>query len=145
LAPSIGPGWPHLEGARIFSAKVSKELGSLAESRKQLKFRLEKFLYPYPYGNTIGKTFYQHLHEAGLLDVILNPPVLWEIRRLWWFQRYYEEESMARKNKKSEYGYPLEFHRKLMFECSSHLQRIESLVTGKQVRKDWTEKSAGFE
>ena len=137
---SIDPGWPYLEGAGIFSAKVSKEIGSPAESKKQLKFRLEKFLYPYPDGNTIGKTFYQHLRGLGLLDVILNPPVLGEIRRLWWFQHYYEEEKTAQKRRKSEHGYPLGFHRKLMFECSFHLQRIQALQVKNAVKKDWTEK-----
>jgi hypothetical protein len=137
VVPLIGPGWPHLEGTNILGSKVSKELGSPAKSKKQLIWRLKEFHYPYPEGNKSGNSFYQHVQNLGLLDLILNPPMLWHVRRIWWFGRYYEEEATAKLAKKSEHGYPFEFHRKLMFECSSHLHRIQELLKRNEASKEW--------
>jgi hypothetical protein len=139
LAPPVWPAWPYLEGSNVLGSKVTKELGSPEQSKREVEWRLKRLPYPYPAGNKKNRTFHKHLQSLGVLDLILSPLVLWEIRRVWWFQRFYGHEVSARRERRSDYGYGVEFHRKLMFECSSHLHRIEALMKKYAVRGKWIE------
>jgi hypothetical protein len=67
------------------------------------------------------------------------PPLLGDIRRVWWFQRYYSGEMDLLTQRKSKYGFPLEFHRKAIFECSAHWHRLQKLSKENAVPEEWFE------
>jgi len=139
-----GPSWPYVTGDKI-AARVTREQGTPEKSRKQLIRRLKRFRYPYitshPYGprNTRGKSFYRHAQGLGLLDFLLKPPFLWEIRRAWFFRRHYELEKQLRDRKQSQHGYPLAFHREMMLAIASHLERISRIARKHRVPRKWFE------
>ena len=136
-----GLPWPYSDD-RI-APRVSKELSSPEESRKQLIARLEAFRYPYeawrPHGEVSqgGATFYSHVETLGLLDFLITPPFLWDVRHVWWFRRYDDIELEQRQEKKSQYGYPVAFHREMMFAIAAHLTRICKIAKKHQVPRDW--------
>jgi hypothetical protein len=106
---SLAPPWPYVSDDQI-GARVSRELASPEESQKQLIARLEAFRYPYeawrPHGAVsqgVG-TFYSHVKSLGLLDFLITPPFLWDVRRVWFFSRYHDIELEQRLDKKSQYG-----------------------------------------
>lgn len=95
LVPSVWPAWPYVDGSNILGSMVSREIGQPEKSQEELKWRLKQVRYPFPEGNKSGKTFYQHIQSLGLLDLLLNPPLLWEIRQVWWFQGHYGKEASS--------------------------------------------------
>jgi hypothetical protein len=94
---------------------------------------------PHPYAVKIrsGKSFYRHVQRLGLLDFLLKPPFLWEIRRAWFFRRHYELEEQLRKRKKSQHGYPLAFHREMMLAIASHSERVSRIARKHRVPRNW--------
>jgi hypothetical protein len=140
--PPEGPPWPYIIDDKI-ATRVSREQGPLATSQAQLVRRLRAFRYPYvashPYGvsNQQGKTFFAHVQSLGLMQFLLNPPFLWEVRRAWFFRRHYELEMEQRKNGVSQHGYPLSFHKEMMFAISTHLNKISKIANNHKVSKKW--------
>jgi hypothetical protein len=139
---SVGPPWPYVSDDKI-GTRVSKELASPEESQKQLIARLEAFRYPYeawrPHGEVsqgVG-TFYSHVKSLGLLDFLITPPFLWDVRSVWWSRRYHDIELEQRLDKKSQYGYPVAFHREMMLAIAAHLARICKIAKKRQVPTDW--------
>ena len=55
------------------------------KSKRNIVARLKSFLYPYPQGNKSNKTFYEFLKSLGLLEILINPPLLFRIRMVWHF------------------------------------------------------------
>ena len=134
--PPEGPPWPYIIGDRI-AARVSREQGPLSTSQAQLVRRLRAFRYPYvathPYAvsNRKGKTFFAHVQSLGLLQFLLNPPFLWEVRRVWFFRRHYDLEMELRRKRLSQYGYPVSFHNEMMLAISTHLNKISKIANRK--------------
>lgn len=139
VPPPVWPAWPYLDPGNILGKTVSQEIGPPKRSQQELEWRLKQIPYPYFERTKSGKTFYQHVRTLNLLNILKSPPLLGVIRRVWWFQRYYEGEIDLRRDKKSEYGYPLEFHRKVIFACSSHWHELRTLAEAHAVRKEWFE------
>jgi hypothetical protein len=137
-----GPPWPYISGDKI-AARVSREQGPPATSQAQLVRRLRAFRHPYvashPYGvsNRRGKTFFTHVRSLGLLQFVLNPPFLWEVRRAWYFRRHYELEMEQRKKGVSQHGYPISFHKEMMLAISTHLNKISKIASGRKVPEKW--------
>jgi hypothetical protein len=52
---------------------------------------------------------------------------------------YHSEEADLRRGRKSQYGVALQFHRKVMFEWSAHLHRLEQLAQKHNVSEKWLE------
>lgn len=133
-----GPPWPYVSDDKIAS-RVSRELSTPEESRKQLVERLEAFRYPYqawrPHSEVSQgvSSFYSHVESLGLLDFLITPPFLWDVRRVWFVRRHYELESEQRFQKKSQYGYPVAFHREMMLAIAGHLTRISKIAEKHQV------------
>jgi len=109
------------------------EIGSLAKTNRELVARLKHFPYPYPDGNKKGNTFYSHLKKLGLLALLLSPPLLWDIRMVWFFRRHARLEKSLKAKKLSEFGFPLDFHRKMAIELFDHLERITQLAEQHEV------------
>jgi hypothetical protein len=76
-----GPGWPYLKTNHIFLDEASKEIGTPEKTKRNLQWRLGRFSYPYPDGNKKGKTFFGHLKALGVLNLVLEHPVLSTIIR----------------------------------------------------------------
>jgi hypothetical protein len=95
--------------------------------------RLNHFSYPYQKENKTGKSFLRHVKSLGLLGLLLKPPFIWEIRMVWFVQRLTWLERDLKGKKLSEYGFPLEFHRKLTLELFDHMERITQLAERHEV------------
>ncbi len=143
--PSLGPPWPYV-AHDLIGPRVTAELSDPDKSRRQLVWRLKRLEYPYPERNKRHRTFYRLLRERGLLDLLLNPPLLWEIRMAWFTRLTDEQEQRLRKEKESQHGHPLEFHRKLMLEIAGHLRRLLQMCKREHVPSSWlTEYSAAIQ
>lgn len=138
LAPMyVGPGWPRLT-RDLIAHQVMAELSSPGETRRLLIGRLKKFLYPYPQGTKKGKTFYDRLDSLGLLDVILNPPLLWDVRSAWSSWSYYVKQRELKEKRLSQHKYPLEFHRQMMTHLIAHLEVITKLAKKNEIpEQEW--------
>ena len=134
--PNIGLGWPHV-GEELIASKASRNLSTPEKSQARLIARLKTFQYPYPEGNQRHKTFHRHVREEGLLDLLLHPPLLWDIRRAWFFHRYHAIGTRLHQERKSQHGHRLSFHREMMLEISAHLTRILRLARQGQVPRSW--------
>lgn len=147
FAPMPPPAWPaspHWDYGTV-GPDVSKELGGLEESIQEITWRLQKFRYPYRGGRgKKPKTIYQRAEILGVLDALLRPPLLSEIRSFWWFQKYNQRELELNQEKKSEYGLPMAFHRQLLFRLSAHLSELEKIAGDHEGKKD-KETKAWFE
>jgi hypothetical protein len=99
--------------------------------------RLKRFQYPYPQGNKSRKTFYRHLKDAGLLDVLLNLPLIFEIQSEWFFRRYYDLERKSFDRHQSQHGHPMAFHREMMHDLADHLDRVSEIPRSHRVPKTW--------
>jgi hypothetical protein len=132
---AVGLGYPHPH-TRV-DLFAPKEVDSLAHTKRMLIERLKKFQYPYPDGNKAHKTFYLHLKDKGLLDVLLNLPLIFEIQSEWFFRRYYERERKSFDRGESQHGYPLAFHREMMYDLADHLDRIDQVSRSHHVPNDW--------
>jgi hypothetical protein len=137
-----GPPWPYVSDDKT-AARVSRELSTPEESTKQLVARLEAFRYPYEPPRPLETasqgvgSFYSHVESLGLLDFLLTPPFLWDVRRVWFFRRHHDLELGQRFEKKSQYGYPVAFHREMMLAIAGHLSRISKIAEKHQVPKDY--------
>lgn len=137
--PTAWPPWPYVDLPLETTAKVSEEIGSPSKSKKEIDWRLKQIEYPFPEGNRNHKTFYQHVESLGLLGALRIPPLLSQIRNVWWFQRDYAAELELWRRGESPYGLPLEFHRKAMFECAAHLHRLDTLALEYKIhQKRWS-------
>jgi hypothetical protein len=132
--PFAWPPWPHLEGDSL-SVECSKELGSEEDSISDIQWRLQEFYYPYELGPKNSKSFYEWAKSRGVLNVLISPPLLWEIRRFWWNQLH--DSRLAKLGKKSIYGYPLAFHRGILHQLVVHLDHIEKFATKYHVPLEW--------
>lgn len=136
MPPHVWPAWPYWDYGTVGSA-VSKELGKPGKSIREIKWRLKRFRYPYRRGRgKKPKTFYERAEILGILDALLRPPLLTDIRFFWWFQKYNQRELDLKQEKKSEYGLPMEFHRKLLFQLSAHLSELEKIAGEHEGKKD---------
>jgi hypothetical protein len=133
---NVGSGWPHMHEDYV-PVKEPAFLKTVEESQKEIMWRLMKFKYPYPEGNKKGKTFYEHVRDEEVVDVLLNPPLLWTIRMVWYLQIAHTAEVKRKKKGASQYGHPVEFHRKMMHELSGHLAEIATASKEHHVPKDW--------
>ena len=91
--------------------RVDREYSTVEKSRKQLLWRLKRIRYPYGTTARIQKTFYVYVRASDLLDFLLSEPFLDKVYIAWYCRRYYELEKTVFDQKKSQYGYPWEFHR----------------------------------
>jgi len=133
VAPSWPP-WPYLTDDPLASV-VSKELSAKA-TLKDLRWRLRQFQYPYPASNAQKPTtFYSHSKAVDILEDVLTPPLLDDIRRFWWSQCYEAHQKRFRDQKKSHHGHPLSFHSELMYQLSGHLAEMDKLVKRYSLRK----------
>jgi hypothetical protein len=132
----LGPPWPEV-GADKIAGKVLREQGKQEQSQRKFLRRLKRFQYPYPEGNKKGKTFYGHLKDLGLLGFLLSPQFIEEIRTAWFLRRYYELEMELKAKRKSQYLYPMEFHRKMMLETAGHLGRLIRISNKYAVPQRW--------
>jgi hypothetical protein len=126
VAPQAPP-WPYVVGDEI-AATVTQELSPSDKIRKQLIYRLKRIRYPYGTTARVKKSFYIHLKGPGLLTFLLSEPFLDKVRSAWFFRRYYELEKELFRQRKSQYGYPREFHRAIMRELSKHWERIVKIA-----------------
>jgi hypothetical protein len=136
---NVGPGWPQAS-PEIIAGIVNKEIGSVAKSRRQLKWRLKSIRYPYIHLKPPSKssdTFLRRVRKERILDVITTPPVLWNIRRVWFNDLYRKRETKNRERGVSQFGYPLMFHNKVMHAIWRHRKSIEKLAKGASIPKDW--------
>lgn len=122
-----GPPWPYVSGDKI-AARVTHELSTPDKSKKQLVRRLKRFRYPYGTTAKVQESFYAHVKVLGLLNFLLSEPFLHKVRSAWFSRRYYELEKELFDQKKSQYGYPREFHRDIMRELSKHWGRIVKIA-----------------
>lgn len=122
-----GPPWPYVSGDKI-AARVNRELSTSEKSRKQLVWRLKRFRYPYGSTARVQKSFYVHVKRMGVLNFLLSEPFLDTVRSAWFFRRYFELEKPLFDEKKSQYGYPWEFHREVLRELSRHWERIVKIA-----------------
>jgi hypothetical protein len=84
---SIGRGYPHpFSSVDLISKKASL---SNEQAKRQLMYRLKRFRYPYPEGNKSHKTFYRHVKEEGVLDVLFTRDLFFQISFEWFDRRYY--------------------------------------------------------
>jgi hypothetical protein len=134
--PPAGPPWPFVGQGKI-TERVLREQGTLEQSQEKLLERLKRFKYPYPEGNIRGRTFYDHLKDLGLLSVISSPELITVIRQAWILARYHELELELRAKRQSQYGYPMEFHRKMMNEIAGHLGRLDEISSKYGVPQSW--------
>jgi hypothetical protein len=128
------PPWPFWDWDPL-GAAVSKEVGTTGQSVSDIVWRLKRFHYPYELGAKNPKTFYQYAQSNGVLNLLTSAPLLSDIRRFWWAQLY--DSYQAKLGKKSPYGYPLAFHRDLLFQLSNHLNHIERLAAKHHVPAAW--------
>ena len=132
--PVLGPGYPYLDNGPL-SAKVSAELGPPEQSVLEIKRRLKRFLYPYELGTKQPKTFYQHARSCGVLQSLITPPLLWNIRHFWWLERDEFYQAKLRVTKRSEYALPLSFHKALVVVLTAHLRAIDKLFEKHTVKR----------
>jgi hypothetical protein len=125
----LGPPWPYVSGDKI-SARVSRELSTIAKSRRQLVRRLQRIRYPYQSTAKISHSFYFQVKKFRLLTFLRSREFLYRVRRAWFFRRHYELEKDLFDQRKSQDGYPLIFHRDILREISKHWDRIVK-ITGK--------------
>jgi hypothetical protein len=135
VAPQ-GPPWPFIAGDKI-AERVSSEQGTLNQSRRKFLARLEQFQYPYPEGNLRKATFYNHLKDLGLWGLLSSRDFIIVIRWAWFLWTYHELTLELRVKKQSQYGYPLEFHRKMMLEIAGHLGRLDKLSSKYAAPESW--------
>jgi hypothetical protein len=144
IVPHVWPAWPYWDIGPVSSA-VSKELGEPEETVSEIEWRLQRFRYPYRGGRgKKPKTFYERAEILGILDALLEPPLLSDIRSFWWFQKYNQRELELEQEKKSEYGLPMAFHRQLLFQLTAHLSKVDR-IAGEHERKKDEETRAWFE
>jgi hypothetical protein len=122
-----GPPWPYVTGDKI-AERVGRELSTVEKSRKQLVWRLKRIRYPYGTTARVQKSFYVHVRALDLLDFLLSEPFLDNVYNAWFCRRYYELEKTLFDQKKSQYGYPRDFHRDIMRELSKHWGRIVKIA-----------------
>jgi hypothetical protein len=148
LGVDTGPPWPNF-GQEI-GRQASRKLSTLESSRKQLVRRLKRIPYPYvdPSStqtqgsnqhrkNQHRKSSYTHVQSLGLLNFLLNPPFLSLVRRVWLFHLDYDIETGLRRKKKSQFGYPLDFHREMMQAIASALRRVSGIAAKHRVHRKW--------
>jgi hypothetical protein len=131
----MGPPWPYVSGDRI-AARVSRELSTIAKSRRQLVRRSQRIRYPYQSKAKIRHSFYSHVRRFGLLTFLRSSEFLYKVRRAWFFHRHYELEKELFDRKQSQDGYPLVFHRDIMREISKHWDRIVKIAGKHGVPKE---------
>ena len=122
-----GPPWPYVTGDKI-AERVNREQGTLEKSRKQLAWRLKRIRYPYGTRATVKKSFYTHVKALGLLNFLLSESFLCKVRAAWFFRSHHELEKEYFQRRKSQYGYPREFHRDIMRELSKHWGQIVKIA-----------------
>jgi len=145
IVPHVWPAWPYWDIGPV-SAAVSKELlGSKRKTAREIEWRLKRFRYPY-HGERgkKPKTFYERARILGILGALRRPPLLWDIRSFWWFQKYDQRELELKQEKTSEYALPMAFHRQLLFQLSAHLSELDK-IAGKHEGKKDEETRAWFE
>lgn len=118
-----GIPWPDVSDDFLMPQVVA-EHANLEESKKEILSRLKHFRYPYPAGNKSGRTFYDHLSRLGLVNLLIETPLLYDIRDVWKSKRYYELQVRARSEKLSQHDFPLEFHKKILLLLFDHLEQI---------------------
>jgi hypothetical protein len=130
-----GPPWPYVSGDKI-AARVSRELSTIAKSRRQLIRRLQRIRYPYQSKAKIRHSFYSQVKRFRLLTFLRSPEFLYKVRMAWFFQRHYKLEKELFEQRKSQDGYPLVFHRDIMREISKHWDRIVKIAGKHGVPKE---------
>jgi hypothetical protein len=124
----VWPAWPYLSDGTL-PETIGKELGNSDKSVREIRWRLKQFRYPYLASNAKKpKTLYEHAKSAGILEELLTPPLLFDIRVFWRYQRYDFYQKKLRIENKSEYGQPMALHDDLMCQLSTHLEEIDGLV-----------------
>lgn len=129
------PPWPYVSWDKI-AAKVSRELPTIAKSRRQLIRRLQRIRYPYQSKAKIRHSFYSQVTRFRLLTFLRSPAFLYKIRMAWFLHRHYELEKELFDQKQSQDGYPLVFHRDIMREISKHRDRIVKIAGKHGVPKE---------
>lgn len=129
----------HLPQPNLIFSRIGEEQSDLGQSRNEIVERLQKIRYPYPTSNDPGgrKTLYQHLSDRGILDLLLEPPLLFNIRMIWAFQRSYGMETQLFKAKKSQYEIPLKLHRQMLTELVRHVRQLDKFANNPEVPRDW--------
>jgi len=134
----VQPGFPYpLTHEDPICARISAEISDQEKSKRELLWRLKRISYPYPSTNKSRRTFYRHLQSLGVLDLLLNPPLLYEIRRTRFFLLTYAEERKLHSERKSPHGYPLPFHRQTLWELARHMKRISRIAESHRVPREW--------
>jgi hypothetical protein len=128
-------GYPHPH-TRV-DLLAGKALVSTEKAKRSLIDRLKRFQYPYPQGNKARKTFYRHLKDNGLFDVLLSLPLIFEVQGEWFSRRYYDRERKSFERRQSHHGYPLAFHEEMMYELAEHLDSISEVPRRYRVPKSW--------
>jgi hypothetical protein len=132
--------WPYQPTADLITPKAKAEAGDLNRTKEKMKWRLQRVRYPYsesPYGEKSDRTFYQYVKNHGLLKLLFSPTLLGEIWMAWMFYGYYLQEQKLNKEKKSQYGYPLRFHRDAMKQIARDLLTLEAIAAQNKVRPEW--------
>jgi hypothetical protein len=135
--PDAWPPWPFIVGKDSIAERVSKEVGTAHKVKRKFLSRTKQIKYPYPEANIKGATFYDHLKDLGLLHVVSSSEIIAAIRTAWFLRRYYKVEVELRAKGHSQYGFPLEFHRKMMLENVGHLRRLIKLSSKHGVPHSW--------
>lgn len=106
-------------------------------TKTMLQDRLQKVLYPQPQGNKRGKTFFNHLQENGLENILFTPDVFWEIRLAWSLGEYERIERDFRRTGLSGHGIPAKFHLAVMTRLFAHLKELRKLAHEYAVPDVW--------
>jgi hypothetical protein len=107
------------------------------QAKKQLIYRLKRFLYPYPHENKSHRTFYRHVKNVGALDLLLKPPLFHMIKFEWYDRGDYGYAKRLYDQKKSQPGFPLDFHGEIMWELGNHLERIAEICRSYRGSQRW--------
>lgn len=130
-----------LTGLNVVGSQLLDQL-TLEKVREHLEWRLKKISYPYPppperVEKNGFKSFYQHFQQRGILDLVLNPPLLEDIAQTWLDLRSYDLYKQLHVNGRSQYRHPLTFHREAMEEIAGHLQQLSDISSKHHVALNW--------
>jgi hypothetical protein len=115
---------------RVWARRVAQQspYSDLKLFRKAITAKLKTVRYWPPDSKIHGDTVERILRRAGVLQKILNPVVLENIRKWVMLNRAFEKERESRSSGKSTEGLPLQFHKTFMTELRRHSDEIEDIA-----------------
>lgn len=117
---------------RVWARRVAEQppYNSIKLFRQALIANLKAVRYSPPdsKSDSDGETFEQNLRKAGVLQAILTPVVLEDIRKWVMLNRAFEKERESRSSGESTAGFPVQFHKTFMTELRRHADEVEDIA-----------------